>query len=102
MDVPENLVPEIHLAALFFHNKIVGFYEGHNAPDSSKTDILTRRQIECLTWVADGKTDWEIGEILSIQESTVHSHIKDPKKKLGAVTRAQAVVEAFKAGLIGL
>lgn len=102
LEIPDELLPEIHLATLYFHNKVVSFYDDPGLNEEAISDLLTRRQIECLAWVSNGKTDWEIGEILSIQESTVHSHIEDAKKKLLAVTKAQAVVTAFKAGLIGI
>ena len=30
------------------------------------------REIECLQWVASGKTDWEIGRVLGIAAATAH------------------------------
>ena len=55
---------------------------------------LTVRERECLKWAAIGKTDWEIGEILGISQSTAHFHIEKAKKKFGVATRTQAVVQA--------
>ena len=56
---------------------------------------LSTRERECLTWVATGKTDWDISEILQISDQTVHKHISTALKKLKASTRAQAVAMAL-------
>lgn len=63
-------------------------------------NILTRREAQCLTWVAQGKTDWEIGAILEIAPRTVGAHLDNARAKLGASTRAQAVFEAWRHGLL--
>jgi DNA-binding CsgD family transcriptional regulator len=61
---------------------------------------LTQRERECLTLVALGKTDWEIGHLLNLSELTVHTHIEHAKQRFGAVTRAQAVMLALMCGAI--
>ncbi len=61
---------------------------------------LTPRQRECLTWVAAGKTDWEIGQIVGIKERSVRKHVEDAMKRLGAVRRPQAVSLAQLGGMI--
>jgi LuxR family transcriptional regulator, quorum-sensing system regulator BjaR1 len=63
---------------------------------------LTPRQRECLQWVRAGKTDWEIGMILGISEETVGEHVDAARKRLGARTRTQAVIEAISLKLIVL
>jgi DNA-binding CsgD family transcriptional regulator len=60
---------------------------------------MSARELECLRWVAAGKTDWEIGMILSISASTVKFHINGARAKLGARNRAQAVARLVLAGL---
>ena len=60
---------------------------------------MTAREIECLRWVAAGKTDPEIGEILSISATTVKFHVDGARAKLGARTRAQAVARLVLYGL---
>lgn len=60
---------------------------------------MTAREIECLRWVAAGKTDPEIGEILSISATTVKFHVDGARAKLGARTRAQAVARLVLHGL---
>jgi LuxR family quorum sensing-dependent transcriptional regulator len=61
---------------------------------------LSSRECECLKWVAVGKTDWEIGVILSISEKTVNVYVDRAKQKLGVQTRAQAIVLATRGRLI--
>lgn len=57
---------------------------------------LSPRERECLHWLAAGKSDWEAGQILSISEKTVATHIDRMKHKLGVATRAQAIVVALR------
>ena len=54
---------------------------------------LSPRESECLRWVADGKTDFEVGKILHISPRTVRFHINNAKAKLGVATRIQAVAK---------
>jgi LuxR family transcriptional regulator, quorum-sensing system regulator BjaR1 len=61
---------------------------------------LTKRERDCLSWVAKGKTDWEISQILKIAEQTVHEYVQNALIKLNATTRAQAVAIAIAAKLI--
>ena len=60
------------------------------APDSGAT-ALTRRERDVMAYVAEGKTDWEIGVILSLSETTARFHADNARRKLGAVNRAHAV-----------
>jgi DNA-binding CsgD family transcriptional regulator len=61
---------------------------------------LTPRQIECLQWIAEGKSSWEIGEILDLSEFTVNEHLTAARRRLGAKTTTQAAVRAALKGLI--
>ncbi|MBX3606053.1 MAG: autoinducer binding domain-containing protein [Piscinibacter sp.] len=61
---------------------------------------LTPREIESLRWTMDGKTAWEVGNILSISERTAVLHINNAMHKLGCVNKHQAVLKALRLGLI--
>lgn len=61
---------------------------------------LTSREKECLTWAAQGKTSWEIANILSVSERTITFHMVNATKKLNATNRRQAVVRAISLRLI--
>jgi DNA-binding CsgD family transcriptional regulator len=54
---------------------------------------LSPREAECLRWIAEGKTDVEVGQILQISPRTVRFHINNAKAKLGVATRIQAVAK---------
>jgi DNA-binding CsgD family transcriptional regulator len=60
---------------------------------------MSARELECLRWVADGKTDGDIANILSISATTVKFHVDRARAKLGARTRAQAVARLVLYGL---
>jgi DNA-binding CsgD family transcriptional regulator len=61
---------------------------------------LTARECDCLSWVARGKTSWEIGEILGVAERTVNFHLNNAFAKLDTSGRTMAVVRAITLGLI--
>lgn len=65
-------------------------------PRRASAGLLSPREVECLSWAAAGKTDAEIGRILTISPRTTRFHIENAKKKLGVATRVQAVAEAMK------
>jgi DNA-binding CsgD family transcriptional regulator len=59
---------------------------------------LTRLEVNCLRWVARGKTDEEIALIMGRSRPTIRFHLQNASTKLGAVNRSQAV---FRAGQLG-
>ncbi len=52
---------------------------------------LSMREIEIMEWVRKGKTNQEIGMILSISVFTVKNHLQRVFRKLNVLNRAQAV-----------
>lgn len=83
----------LHLLA---HCAFKRAHELTGAPPRKKKGALTARELECLRWTARGKTDAEIGVILSISARTARFHVENAKRKLGVSTRIQAVAEALK------
>ena len=65
-------------------------------------DDLTPREIYVLQLIADGKTNKEIGDHLSIGEASVKSHVANILSKLDARDRAHAVAIGLKRGIIEL
>ena len=55
---------------------------------------LTPRENEILTWIAIGKCNGDIAQILGISPYTVNNHIKSLFKRLDVSSRAQAVSKA--------
>lgn len=63
-------------------------------PDAAVPE-LTSRETECLQWTANGKTAWEISQILTLSESTVAFHLKNAITKMEVTNRPQAVAKAI-------
>jgi pimeloyl-ACP methyl ester carboxylesterase/DNA-binding CsgD family transcriptional regulator len=62
--------------------------------------LLSRREREVLVLVASGLTDPEIAEQLVLSQHTVHRHVANIRHKLGRGSRAAAVAEAARLGLL--
>ena len=60
---------------------------------------LTQREAEVLTWVAEGKTNAEVGMILGARPRTVAKHVERIFEKLGVETRTAAARRALKLGI---
>lgn len=90
----------LHLAAIYYHAAVADFTAMKF--DADQAIRLTRRESEVLTWIAKGKTAWEISELLRISESTVVFHVENAKRKLGVFGRSYAVAKAIRLGLISL
>ncbi|TFG47404.1 MAG: response regulator transcription factor [Anaerolineales bacterium] len=65
-------------------------------------DPLTKREIEVLQVLAKGKSNREIGSILSISETTVRSHVSNILAKLHLASRMEAALYAIKEGVANL
>jgi DNA-binding NarL/FixJ family response regulator len=61
---------------------------------------LTQREIEVLMWVARGKTNKDIADILGMSPRTVNKHLEHIYVKLGVETRTAAA--AFVVGAAGM
>jgi DNA-binding NarL/FixJ family response regulator len=57
---------------------------------------LTARESEVLLWISRGKSNREIGEILSISPRTVNKHLEQVFVKLGVENRASAAARAVR------
>lgn len=68
-------------------------------PDASVSD-MTRRELEVLMHLADGRTSNEISSILNISRHTVDWYMNGIQSKLGARNRQHAVAIAFRSGMI--
>jgi two-component system NarL family response regulator len=64
--------------------------------------ILSRRELDILKLIAEGKSNKAIGDQLGITEGTVKTHVKSLLKKLQVPGRTAAVKEAVHLGLVRL
>lgn len=77
-----------------------GFVELSRDHVAVDKQILTQREIELLTLVANGFSNKGIAQELSISENTVKYHIRQILNKLDVQNRTEAVTIALKMGLI--
>jgi LuxR family quorum sensing-dependent transcriptional regulator len=87
--------------SLYAHAKSLALSEMEKTQRYSESN-LTDREREALSWTAAGKSSWEISVILGVSERTVNWFIANAGRKLGAVNRTQAVVNAIRAGAIAI
>lgn len=89
------------LAALRFGTTYaIGQILHHRANEKLSFVDLSIREMDCLRWAAEGKSDWEIGKILGIAAATVEKHNLAVRTKLGAVNRAHAIAKALRLQII--
>lgn len=67
-----------------------------------ESSLLTAREREVLTLLADGRSNKQIAGQLTISEHTAKFHVNSIMQKLSAEKRVEAVVRAAKLGLIDL
>lgn len=68
--------------------------------DPAAAVLLSRREREVLALVAGGLSDREIAERIAVSHHTVHRHVANIRHKLGSGSRAAAVAEALRLGLL--
>lgn len=66
----------------------------------NKRQGLTEREVECLSWIAEGKTSDEISLIIGISRNTVNNYITSIMKKTSTKTRSEAIAYAVRNNLI--
>ena len=63
---------------------------------------LTEREAEVLAWVAQGKSNPEVGIILGMSARTVQKHLEHVFEKLGVESRTAAILRAWHSGRYAL
>lgn len=94
IEIPQEKRGMLQLIATFALGRALAIDE----PPSSVR--LSERQSEVLRWSAEGKTEWEIGEILGVSEHAAHEALRQIRMKLEASNRVHAVAKAIRLGLI--
>jgi DNA-binding NarL/FixJ family response regulator len=73
-----------------------------NDPERGRTPRLTRRELEVLRLVAEGRMLKEIAGLLHISESTAGFHKYNMMRKLNLRTTAALTRHAIRAGIVGV
>ena len=96
VDMPHAARGMISMISTFAIGRAIGIRDRkrHQRPG------LTPREIECLKWAAEGKSEWEISAILHVSEHTADKHLANAHRKLGAANRGHAVALAIRWGFI--
>lgn len=96
-DFLPTVIADLQAAAVHLHDTVM------------RSDVLSRalrfpalslRELEILQWTAAGKSQQDIGDILSISHRTVEVHLRSAREKLYSLTTPQAVGRAIGLGLI--
>jgi len=61
---------------------------------------LTEQEIRILTLIAEGLTNADIAEVLTVSQNTVKTHVHNVFVKLGVSDRTQAAIWAIRRGLV--
>lgn len=69
-------------------------------PRLPSDSTLSKREVEVLRWAAIGKTDNEIGTIMSRSRATIRFHMGNASTKLNCVNRSQTLFKATQLGYI--
>ena len=94
---PETLA-ELRWACQAMHLR----YSALLVPTLGEVPALSPREAQVLLWVARGKSNAAIGEILGISAHTVDAHLRRVFLKLGVFDRISAALRGFGFGLISL
>ncbi|MCU1409487.1 MAG: two component transcriptional regulator, LuxR family [Rhodoglobus sp.] len=94
------LAPELTRAVI---ERAVAQERGESAagPAGAVPESLTEREVEVLRLLAQGLSNDEIAEKLLVGRSTVKTHVSNVLMKLALRDRVQAVVFAYRSGLVG-
>jgi len=102
LKIPHLLQPLTVELLNFIDNKeyLLRLTNPHKPADDTQAFIqqfaVTSREADVLLWIANGKTNREIGQILEMSPRTVNKHLEQIFRKLGVENRTSAAGIAIK------
>jgi LuxR family quorum sensing-dependent transcriptional regulator len=97
MDLPQKAAGSLSLIATFAIDRA---FELHHRNRRGTPVALTEREMDCVRWTAEGKTEWEISTILNISHRTVEHHLASARSKFDVLNKTHLIAEAIRAGII--
>jgi len=92
------LMPYLHMA---LHRMLI-HESSETLHDPETVTLLTKREMQVLHWVKNGKTNVEIAQILGISTPTAKNHMQNIMRKFNVTNRAQAVAKGATLRLLVL
>lgn len=96
-EITRHAMPFVQMLAVHVHEALRRVLI---STDLERPQELTAREAECLRWAADGKTSWEIAQLLKMSERTVNFHLNNAMIKLDVCNRQHAIARAILHGMI--
>jgi DNA-binding CsgD family transcriptional regulator len=93
----KHVIGNLQIAAVHMHDNVMS---SSLTMSALRLPALSLREREILQWVAEGKSQQDIGDILSISHRTVEVHLRSARSKLGALTTPQAIGRAVGLGIV--
>jgi PAS domain S-box-containing protein len=69
-------------------------------PPTQGSTVLTTRQAEVLSLIANGASTIQIAQSLHLSQETVRNHVRNILRRLGVHSRVEAVAAAYRDGLL--
>lgn len=92
--LPAKALAEVSLLASVFHERFLSFFK------NEEVRRITAREIDVLSWSAEGKTDTEIAQLLGVTPATIRFHWGNIFRKLGAANKVNATAKAIRLKLV--
>ncbi|MBN2629680.1 MAG: autoinducer binding domain-containing protein [Rhodobacteraceae bacterium] len=92
-----RVLPALQSVAVHMHDTVM---RSDVLSRALRYPALSKREREILQWIAAGKSQQDIGDILGISHRTVEVHLRSGREKLYSLTTPQAVGRAIMLGLI--
>lgn len=93
----DHVIGDLQSVAVHIHDTVM---RSDVLMRSLRFPALSTREKEILQWIAAGKSQQDVADILSISQRTVEVHLRSGREKLYALTTPQAVGRAVALGLI--
>lgn len=97
MDLSTDDISALEIVGAHGYTRLLDIFEDARNDNSTR---LTPREVDVLHYVACGKTDQEISNILGLGIYSVKDHLANARRKLRAANRAHCVMVAIRDGHI--